>query len=176
MKKVRGQGRDNVYVQHPQATPAYITLLVMYNLYWTSLNQSECICNAKLKHSYPNGQFLQTPHVGICMQVWLVHVAWDIYIWWSFLNTPHPYLVPILFSPVHSYIFLDFSNFFNVLVHSLSWWPLAIFNYFICHHQHQHSFLHLHNFVYLVFNFRHITKSERGKLPAQLQHWTVVQQ
>ena len=24
---------------------------------------------------------------------------------WSFLNTPHPYLVPILFSSVHPYIF-----------------------------------------------------------------------
>ena len=53
-----------------------------------------------------------TPHVGICTQVWLVDVAWEI--WWSFLNTPHPYLVPILFSPVHPYctFYLIFQKFF----------------------------------------------------------------
>ena len=47
-------------MQQPQATPAYISIHVVYNLYWTWLNQSGCIRNAKLKHSYPNGQFLQT--------------------------------------------------------------------------------------------------------------------
>ena len=45
------------------------------------------------------------------MQVWLVDVAWEI--WWSLLNTPHPYLVPILFSPVHPYILFNFFKFFK---------------------------------------------------------------
>ena len=98
-------------MQHAQATPAYISLHVVYNLYWTSLNQSECIRNAKLKHSYPNGQFLQTPHVGICMQVWLVEVAWDI--WWSFLNTLPSLPCPHIFSPVHPCILFNFFKIFS---------------------------------------------------------------
>ena len=85
----------------------YISLHVVYNLYWTLLNQSECIRNAKLKHSYPNGQFLQTPHVGICMQVWL-HGTYGGHSW----TYSHPYLVPILFSPVHPYISFNFFKIF----------------------------------------------------------------
>ena len=48
-----------------------------------------------------------------------------------FLNTPHPYLVPILFHQFISTISLHFQNFFPYLVR-----PLAILNYLICHHQH----------------------------------------
>ena len=36
------------YVQNAQATPTYISLHVVY-LYASSLNQSECICNAVTK-------------------------------------------------------------------------------------------------------------------------------
>ena len=50
------------------------------------------------------------------MQVWLVDVAWEI--WWSFLNTPRPYLVPTLFSPVHPYILF---NFFKIFKYALQY-------------------------------------------------------
>ena len=45
---------------------------------------------------------------------------------WLFLNTPHPYLVPILFSPVHPYIPFNFFKIFYVLVVCLLfWWPVT---------------------------------------------------
>ena len=39
-------------------------------------------------------------------------------LWWPFLNsyTPHPYLVPILFSPVHPYILFNFFKKINMFV------------------------------------------------------------
>ena len=147
------------YVQHPQATPAYIFLHV-YN-YWTSLNQSECIHNAKLNHSYPNGQFLQHHMQGYVCRCGLRML--DI---WLSLNTPHHTLSPYFFYQFIPTFYLIFSKNFNVLVCLLFWWPLAILFYFIYCHQYQHSFLHLHSFVYLVFHFRHTTKNQRGKPPA----------
>ena len=77
----------------------------------------------------------------------------------SFLNIPA--LVPILFSSVsHPYISWNkkiflmclFVYFFDGL------WPLEMIR--VCHHQHQHSFLHLCSFVCLVFHFRHTPRSK----------------
>ena len=77
----------------------------------------------------------------------------------SFLNTFHPYLVPILFSPVSlPYIFL-IKKTSNVLVCLLFDDLLPLEMIWVCHHQHQHSFLHLCSFVYLVFHFRHTPRS-----------------
>ena len=46
--KVRmGCVEEQPYVQHPQDTSECISLLKVDNLYWTSLIQSKCICNAK---------------------------------------------------------------------------------------------------------------------------------
>ena len=106
-----------------------------------------------------NINYTPRAHVGICMQVWLVDVGHMVVVLEHTPSLPCP----------HAYFFHQFIPtliFLNVLVCLLFWWPLAILNYLICHHQHQHSFLHLHSFVYLVFHFRHTTKNQKGKPPA----------
>ena len=54
-------------------------------------------------------------------------------------------------------------------------WPLEMIR--VCHHQHQHSFLHLCSFVCLVFHFRHTPRSRKESweqqfkaLPQSLSH------
>ena len=103
-------------MQQPQATPAYISIHVVYNLYWTWLNQSGCIRNAKLKHSYPNGQFLQTQAK--------LHGTYGGRSW----THPYPYLVPILFSPVHPYILFHFFKFLKCVTFLMAFVHFKIFN------------------------------------------------
>ena len=95
-----------------------------------------------------------TTYVGIFMWMWLVDMR-------SFLNMFHPYPCPHTFftseSSLHflksfkKFLMCLFVYFFDGL------WPLEMIR--VCHHQHQHSFLHLCSFVCLVFHFRHTPRS-----------------
>ena len=80
-----------------------------------------------------------------------------------------PTLVPILFSPVsHPYISWNFFKIFLMCLFVYFFdglWPLEMIR--DCHHQHQHSFLHLCSFVCLVFHFRHTPRSREESWPKQ---------
>ena len=91
------------------------------------------------------------------MWVWLV----DSWTWGRSWTCSIPTLVPILFSPVsHPYISWNFFKIFLMCLFVYFFdglWPLEMI--WVCHHQHQHSFLHLCSFVCLVFHFRHTPRS-----------------
>ena len=56
--------QEGPYVQQPHAL-TYISLHVVYNYFVLNFIESVWVYfHAMLKHSYPNGQFLSTPHVG----------------------------------------------------------------------------------------------------------------
>ena len=85
------------------------------------------------------------------MEVWLVGVGYVVVL-------EHT-LVPILFSPVHPYIFLKF---FNGLVYFfMAFGHFKLFNLLP-----PASTLILTYSLYLVFHLRHTTKNQRGKPPA----------
>ena len=99
-------------------------------------------------------------------------------------HTPIPTLSPYFFHQFIPTFYLIFSKIFNVLVCLLFWWPLAILNYLICHHQHQHSFLQSSQFcVFSIPLQAHYQEPKRN--PASLNcgsymystdslvHWTV---
>ena len=59
---------------------------------------------------------------------------------------------------------------------------MCLFVYFLmafghdlsCHHQHQHSSLHPHSFVYLVFHFRHTPRTREESQKAAIHSVTVL--
>ena len=87
------------YVQHPQATPAYISLHVVFiKIALLSVLALQCTQTDSVKF---NTNYIL--HVGICMQVWLVDVGHTVIL----EHTPaHPYLVPIVFFTSSSLHFL----------------------------------------------------------------------
>ena len=85
---VKNDHMSNIHKPHPH-TYSYMWCIIYTEIHWISLSAF-----AMLKHSYPNGQFLQT-HVCRC-GLWMLDI-------WSFFNTPHPHLVLLLF---HQFILL----------------------------------------------------------------------
>ena len=91
----------------------------------------------------------------------------------SFLNKFHHYPCPhTFFTSVSSLHFLKlkkklmclFAYFFDGL------WALEMIR--VCHHQHQHSFLHLCSYVCLVFHFRHTPRSREESWKATI--WSTI--
>ena len=167
-EKVWGQGRDGgvyelPYVQNPQDTSTYIFLHVVYNLYWTSLNQSEWF--AMLKHSYPNGRFL---YIHCTWVMWLVDFGRTYGHSWAH---PIPTLSPCSFHQwVHLCIFFNFSKIFNVIVCLLFRWSLAILNYLIAT-----TSINTYSYIFTVSTSGTSTRTRKESQPKlqQLHHWTV---
>ena len=79
-------------------------------------NSDSCECWNRIGCAVSMWTALNTPHVGICMQVWHVDVAWEI--WWSFLNTP-----PSLPCP-HTFFTSSFLLIFSKILNACSWYKL----------------------------------------------------
>ena len=114
---------------------------------------------------------MNTPHVG--MWVWLV----DSWTWGCSCTYSIPNLSPYFFTSESSLHFLKIiKKKIYVLVCLLfdGLWPLEMIR--VCHHQHQHSFLHLRSFV--CFHFRHTPRSreESNSLKHCLSVWAWVTQ